>query len=156
MINYKKLKIALNLAEKLANVSEDSIGIHIYFQPKKDVFLSATCLDHYDGTTTEFARGYGQIIDKLTHLLDSEIDFIKNKPEPRFKEKQAVWSYIHGEISECTVEAIYWDVDLNDYRVLLLRNGGRNGKISCGQDVVYESRRELMESQICYWGNVFQ
>ncbi len=98
-------------------------------------------------------QGYATAIEDIIVGL-TKVDILQKRPLQKYIKGQNVWSYLFGEINECTVLEVYWDIDLKDYRLSLLRKDGSMGKISLGQSKVYASNLELLEAQTTYWNEL--
>ncbi len=66
-----------------------------------------------------------------------------------------VWYGGNEIINQCQIERIYWDKDLNDYRVNILNRDEKDcwGRLSCGQSRIFSTKNELIEARIHYWKN---
>lgn len=146
MIDYLKLKIAHELAFKWSDQNNQDAGIEIckIGAGLYCAFTNNRAHSHTDHIIFLRYDNLDDLITKLIELTEPE----SPRPQPKFHKEQEVWAYTFGNAQKVKVDEIYWDKDLNDYR-LSLRS--RNGKMSIGQDMVYPSEKALIEAQLEFW-----
>lgn len=92
-------------------------------------------------------------IEDAIHILEKHRknqELTQDKPKPKYEVGQSVWTFTFDSMNEWVIESIYWDAELNDFRVNLSRlDGGSRASLAAKQ--LYPSRQELIESQITYW-----
>lgn len=133
MIDYDKLKEACELASML----EMRCSIEVCF------FNNYACKFVFNAPTPDDNFCKDNIDDFISKLKEL------TKPEPKYERGQNVWHLRHNEIIKAQVIEVYWDDDLNDYRLTLIEM--KNGKISIGQSLVYPTREDVILAQITYW-----
>ena len=140
MIDYEKLKLAHELAEKLAKKTDT----HVYVVSKFG--FNSISSDYFDlcygGSEPKHETFYS-----LSELIIKLQSLTHDKPKPKYKVGDTVWTY-HADIYEWTIDSIYWEPDINDYRVNLSAIGR---KASLTQSDLYPSIELLMKSRVAYW-----
>ena len=136
MIDYDKLRKAVELA------NEAKLRLTVQVLNTDDALI-------FDGRT--FSALFINNKESLTfHNLDELIAELQELTQPRakYEKGQMVWVISWGDVKEVEVIEIYWDSDLQDYRLSL---DTKAGKMSIGQSLVYPTKQSLIEAQIEYW-----
>lgn len=142
MIDFNKIKIAHELAEKYAEQNSPRlISLTIRHQKDKldwfiftlDIIEDMKLLFDWSFTTED------DLIAKLCELTDTG---------SKYKAGDQVWTYTHGKMNDWFIEKIKWEQEFNDYRVDLKNDNGRGSFM--GSDL-YPSRNDIIMTQIEYW-----
>lgn len=130
--------------EKLIQAHEKCLGTKYYFDIALGIDDGLIAL--FDSESNEsFVCNPDDLDDLITKLQEL------TQPKAKYEENDRCWCYLHGSMYECTVQQIYWDKELRDYRVNLIREESIKGKISCSQSEIYPQKSELIQAQIDYW-----
>lgn len=129
MIDYDKLKIAHELADKLSKITNG----HVQVSCKLFIHREGSNFCHYElSIDNDYGLGNGvmtnmdDLITKLRELTQSE---------PKYKKGQTVWTLTNHEAPDDIIE-ITLNQDIND------------------DEGLYPSKAALIEAQIEYWSNM--
>ena len=136
MIDYNKLKIAHELAEKYYNDTSicNSIRIEYYFddEPYISYQWHNTREDKID-----LYKHIDELIIKLKELT---------QPDPKYKEGQKIYALYAREITQLEVLCNEWDAEKGAYRCEIV-----NPRLWWYEHEIYPTKSALIEAQIEYW-----
>lgn len=136
MIDYEKLKIAHEYAEKLSKITECSTHIKIihftHFNPVFILIDSSKDMDELEFNNLD------DLITKLQELT---------KPEPKYELGNRVWYQYHGKPFGANIVF----VGNEEYEIDDSKNN--NGKTWFTETELYPTKQALIEAQIEYWSS---
>lgn len=142
MIDYEKLKLAHELAEKLCDEIGRRVDINVIFIEKNDYAFGL--------------QSYNEDIDyPLFNTLDGLITKLKEltRPKPKFEVGQEIWCLDNKEIKSFKIDEIIYDIE---YWYI---NKHDDGKYSNDEEYfdqfqessLFATKQELIQAQIDYW-----
>jgi hypothetical protein len=136
MIDYDKLKIAHELAEKYANTYNEFCSVSVDFYCLNDpINYALRCLNFIVFS----AENIDDLITRLKEMNES------HKPKPKYEVGQKVWYFYEDEIRHDIVELIEYHEDCFIYTLVF-------GFFY--EEFLFPSRETLIEYQIEYWNNL--
>ncbi len=136
MIDYDKLKLAMNLAEKYYNETGEMGVIELNFSFACHTYLHKLWINSVAHNCSDI----DEIITKLQSLL---------KPETKYKLSDDVW-FMHDGLLMCgIVDRINFYNECVIYHVSAIDDG-----FTMGEGLLFSTRQALIEHQIKYWSNM--
>jgi hypothetical protein len=135
MIDYDKLRVAMTLSAEYAKQTQELQRICVGFNSSGDIVY-----DIYG--SSEIYHNIDSLIAKLTELT---------QPKAKYAKGQIAWAYSHGVMQDWLIDTIYWEPELNDYRVDARAPNADKRKASLVSSQLYALKQELIEAQIEYW-----
>ena len=137
MIDYDKLKIVHELAQKYSSKIDSIVQIILEFNPGCNMYGFRS----YDFPNENLFMSIDMLIQKLHELT---------QPKPRFEEFDSIYYRIGDEIHDSTINHVFDGMMQNER---FYRTGKCHDML---ESQLYLKKSELIEAQIAYWSKLHE